>query len=285
MARVIHERERAPADGPSSPWTAAPTPESPAEAELFGWERGRGARHRGSREGLLSRAAGGTLFLDEVTALPGPVQSRLLRALREGQAQPLGGSRSYPVTARVIAAARAPLESEVRAGRLRQDLAASLGETRVTVPPLRERREDIMVLARRFAEETAMERGPSAAGHLRGRLAAPPRPRLARQRARAARRDPPRRGAQRGRGGARSPLAPRAPRGGGRAALRPPGGLSLRELAELGAAEAEQQAIREALRASRGNKSAAARLLKTDYKTLHAKMRQYAIAADEYRPA
>ena len=63
-----------------------------------------------------------------------------------------------------------------------------------------------------------------------------------------------------------------------------PGGLSLRELAELGAAEAEQQAIREALRASRGNKSAAARLLKTDYKTLHVKMRQYAISGEEYRP-
>ena len=108
---------------------------------------------------MLSRAAGGTLFLDELTALPGPAQTRLLRALREGQTQPLGGSRFFPVTARVIAAARAPLESEVRAGRLRQDLAATLGETRVTVPPLRERREDIMVLARRFAEETAMERG------------------------------------------------------------------------------------------------------------------------------
>ena len=64
-----------------------------------------------------------------------------------------------------------------------------------------------------------------------------------------------------------------------------PGGLSLRELADLGAAEAEQQAIREALRASRGNKSAAARLLKTDYKTLHVKMRQYAISPEEYRPA
>src|SRR6185295_13097781 len=126
--------------------------------------------------------------------------------------------------------------------------------------------------------------GPAAARYLPGRLAAPPRPRLARQCARAARRDPSRGRAQRGRGGARSPLAPREARGAG-----PPrssgGGLSLRELAELGAAEAEQQAIREALRASRGNKSAAARLLKTDYKTLHAKMRQYAITADEHRPA
>lgn len=80
-------------------------------------------------------------------------------------------------------------------------------------------------------------------------------------------------------------LWPRGRRADAPAARHAPGGLSLRELAELGAAEAEQQAIREALRASRGNKSAAARLLKTDYKTLHVKMRQYAITGEDFRPA
>src|SRR6185436_5729089 len=127
VARVIHE-ESLRRGRPFVTLDCGATPESQAEAELFGWERG----------------AGGTLFLDEVTALAGPAQTRLLRALREGQAQPLGSTRFYPVTVRVMAAARAPLESEVRAGRLRHDLAATLGETRVTVPPLRERREDIM---------------------------------------------------------------------------------------------------------------------------------------------
>src|SRR6185436_1250415 len=145
VARVIHE-ESLRRGRPFVTLDCGATPESQAEAELFGWERGAARGTEGSREGLLSRGAGGTLFLDEVTALAGP-------------AQPLGSTRFYPVTVRVMAAARVPLESEVRAGRLRHDLAATLGETRMMVPPLRERREDIMVLARRFAEETAMERG------------------------------------------------------------------------------------------------------------------------------
>jgi two-component system response regulator AtoC len=283
VARVIHEQSRR-RGRPFVTLDCGATPESLAEPELFGLERGPGRGAEGSREGLLSRAAGGTLFLDELTALPGPTQTRLLRVLREGPAHPLGGSHSEQVTARVIAAVRAPLESEVRAGRLRQDLAAALGETRVTVPPLRERREDIMVLARRFAEETAMERGRPVRGISEAAwqlLLAHAWPGNVREL-----RDVIRRAVVR----CEELVEPDHlwPRGR-RAEPGPPrssgGGLSLRELAELGAAEAEQQAIREALRASRGNKSAAARLLKTDYKTLHAKMRQYAIAADEHRPA
>jgi DNA-binding NtrC family response regulator len=283
VARVIHE-ESLRRGRPFVTLDCGATPESQAETELFGWERGAARGTEGSREGLLSRGAGGTLFLDEVSALAGPAQTRLLRALREGQAQPLGSTRFYPVTTRVMAAARAPLESEVRAGRLRQDLAATLGETRVTVPPLRERREDIMALARRFAEETAMERGRPLRGISQAAwqlLLAHAWPGNVREL-----RDVIRRAVVRSEDEVEPDhLWPR----GRRAEPGPPrssgGGLSLRELAELGAAEAEQQAIREALRASRGNKSAAARLLKTDYKTLHAKMRQYAITADEHRPA
>jgi len=151
VARVIHD-ESVRRGRPFVTLDCGATPESQAESELFGWERGAARGAEGSREGLLFRAAGGTLFVDEVTALPGPAQTRLLRALREGHAEPLGSARSYPLTARLIAAARAPLESEVRAGRLRQDLAAALGETRVTVPPLRERREDISLLVDHYLE-------------------------------------------------------------------------------------------------------------------------------------
>ena len=283
VARVIHEESRR-RGRPFVTLDCGATPESLAEPELFGSERGAGRGAEAGREGLLSRAAGGTLFLDELTALPGPAQTRLLRALREGPAHPLGGSRSDQATARVIAAVRAPLESEVRAGRLRHDLAAALGETRVTVPPLRERREDIMVLARRFAEETAMERGRPVRGISEAAwqlLLAHAWPGNVREL-----RDVIRRAVVRCEELVEPDhLWPRGRRAESGSPRSSAGGLSLRELAELGAAEAEQQAIREALRASRGNKSAAARLLKTDYKTLHAKMRQYAIAADEYRPA
>jgi DNA-binding NtrC family response regulator len=283
VARVIHEES--PRRGrPFVILDCGATPESQVEPELFGWERDAARGTEGRREGLLTRAAGGTLFLDELSALPGPVQTRLLRILREGLTEPLGGSRSVALTARVIAAARVPLENEVRAGRLRQDLVVALGETRVSVPPLRERREDIMVLARRFAEETAMERGRPLRGISEAAwqlLLAHAWPGNVREL-----RDVIRRAVVRSEDEVEPDhLWPR----GRRAETGPPrstaGGLSLRELAELGAAEAEQQAIREALRASRGNKSAAARLLKTDYKTLHAKMRQYAIAGEEYRPA
>ncbi len=283
VARVIHEES--PRRGrPFITLDCAATAESQAEPELFGWDPGAGRGTEG-REGLLARAAGGTLFLDELTALPAPAQTRLLRALREGQTQPLGGgSHAFPVTARVIAAARAPFESEVRAGRLRQDLAAVLGETRVTVPPLRARREDIMVLARRFAEDTAMERGRPVRGISEAAwqlLLAHAWPGNVREL-----RDVIRRAVVRCEDEVEPDhLWPRGRRAETGAPRSSAGGLSLRELAELGAAEAEQQAIREALRASRGNKSAAARLLKTDYKTLHAKMRQYAITADEHRPA
>lgn len=283
VARIIHQ-ESARHGRPFVTLDCGATSESLVEPELFGWERGAARGVEGSREGLLSRAAGGTLFLDELTALPGPAQTRLLRALREGETQPLGGSRSFPVTARVVAAARAPLEGEVRAGRLRQDLAAVLGEMRVTVPPLRERREDIMALAGRFAEETAMERGRPLRGISEAAwqlLLAHAWPGNVREL-----RDVMRRAVVRCADVVEPDhLWPRGRRSETGSSRSSAGGLSLRELAELGAAEAEQQAIREALRASRGNKSAAARVLKTDYKTLHAKMRQYAIAPEEYRPA
>jgi two-component system nitrogen regulation response regulator GlnG len=155
---------------------------------------------------------------------------------------------------------------------------------RVTVPPLRERREDIMVLAGRFAEETAMERGRPLRGISEAAwqlLLAHAWPGNVREL-----RDVMRRAVVRCADVVESDhLWPRGRRSETGSSRSSAGGLSLRELAELGAAEAEQQAIREALRASRGNKSAAARVLKTDYKTLHAKMRQYAIAPEEYRPA
>jgi DNA-binding NtrC family response regulator len=283
IARVIHQQS-ARRDRPFVTLDCGAVPESSAETELFGYEKGAVPGADRSRDGQLQRADGGTLFLDDVAALPAAIQSRLFRALRERRVQPVGGSRAVTIDVRVIAASRAPMDHEVRAGRLRQDLAQLLGESRVPVPPLRERREDIMALANRFAEEMAMERGrplraiSEAAWQL---LLAHAWPGNAREL-----RDVIRRAVLRSEDIVEPDhLWPRGRRPDAPATRHAPGGLSLRELAELGAADAEQQAIREALRASRGNKSAAARLLKTDYKTLHVKMRQYAISGEEFRPA
>jgi DNA-binding NtrC family response regulator len=283
IARVIHQQSER-RDRPFVTLDCGAVPEASIEAELFGYEKGAVPGADRSREGQLQRADGGTLFLDEVAALPAAIQTRLLRALRERRVQPLGGSRSVAVDVRVIAASRAPLDHEVRAGRLRQDLGSALGEARVPVPPLRERREDIMALANRFAEEMAMERGRPLRGISEAAwqlLLAHAWPGNAREV-----RDVIRRAVVRSEDFVEPDhLWPRGRKAEAPAPRHTSGGLSLRELADLGAAEAEQQAIREALRASRGNKSAAARLLKTDYKTLHGKMRQYAISSEEYRPA
>ena len=282
LARVIHQQS-ARQGRPFVILDCGAVPEASVEAELFGYDKGAVPGADRSRDGHLQRADGGTLFLDEVAALPAAIQTRLFRALRERRVQPLGGSRTVPIDVRVIAASRAPLEHEVRAGRLRQDLASALGEVRVPVPPLRERREDIMALGNRFAEEMAMERGRPLRGISEAAwqlLLAHAWPGNAREL-----RDVIRRAVVRCEELVEPDhLWPRGRRVDA-PARHAPGGLSLRELADLGAAEAEQQAIREALRASRGNKSAAARLLKTDYKTLHVKMRQYAISPEEYRPA
>ena len=283
VARVIHQQS-ARQGRPFVTLDCGAVPEASVEAELFGYDKGAVPGAERSRDGHLQRADGGTLFLDEVAALPAAMQTRLARALRERRVQPMGGTRTVTIDVRVIAASRAPLEHEVRAGRLRQDLASALGELRVPVPPLRERREDIMALGNRFAEEMAMERGRPLRGISEGAwqlLLAHAWPGNAREL-----RDVIRRAVVRCEEIVEPDhLWPRGRRAEASPARHAPGGLSLRELADLGAAEAEQQVIREALRASRGNKSAAARLLKTDYKTLHVKMRQYAISPEEYRPA
>src|SRR4030095_6424066 len=158
IARGIHQQNPR-RDRPFVTLDCGAVPESSVETELFGYEKGAVPGADRSRDGQLQRADGGTLFLDDVAALPAAIQSRLFRALRERRVQPVGGSRAVTIDVRVIAASRAPMDHEVRAGRLRQDLAQLLGESRVPVPPLRERREDIMALANRFAEEMAMERG------------------------------------------------------------------------------------------------------------------------------
>jgi DNA-binding NtrC family response regulator len=283
IARTIHQQSER-RDRPFVTLDCGAVAEATIESELFGYEKGAIPGAERSREGQLQRADGGTLFLDEIAALPAPIQSRLLRALRERKVQPLGGTRAVPVDVRILAASRASLEHEVRTGRLRQDLASLLGESTVSVAPLRERREDIMALSNRFAEEMAMERGRPVRGISESAwqlLLAHAWPGNAREL-----RDVIRRAVLRCEDVVEPDhLWPRGRRADAPTSRHAPGGLSLRELAELGAAEAEQQAIREALRASRGNKSAAARLLKTDYKTLHVKMRQYAITGEDFRPA
>jgi DNA-binding NtrC family response regulator/TolB-like protein len=125
----------------------AAIPEHLVESELFGYERGAFTDARQAKRGLLQVADRGTLFLDEVGLLPGQVQGKLLRVLEDPHVRPLGSTQSEPVNVWIIAATNADLEANVRQQRFREDLYHRLAVVTLWLPPLRERREDIDLLA------------------------------------------------------------------------------------------------------------------------------------------
>ncbi|HTP50082.1 MAG TPA: sigma-54 dependent transcriptional regulator [Anaeromyxobacteraceae bacterium] len=155
-ARLLHDLSPRSA-GPFIPVNCAAIPETILESELFGYERGAftGATQR--REGRFERAHGGTLFLDEVADMSPGVQVKLLRVLQDGVVERLGGTQPVQVDVRIVAATNRELAVEVRAGRFREDLFYRLDVVAVRLPPLRDRREDVPLLAavflRRFADQ------------------------------------------------------------------------------------------------------------------------------------
>ncbi|MHB1407722.1 MAG: sigma-54 interaction domain-containing protein, partial [Desulfitobacteriaceae bacterium] len=132
----------------------AAIPESLLESELFGYEGGSftGALRNG-REGLFEQAHMGTLFLDEIAELPFSLQSRLLRVLQEKEVMRIGANRVRAIDVRVIAASNQDLEQEVMRGKLRPDLYYRLAVLPLHIPPLRERKEDLALLIRKFLDD------------------------------------------------------------------------------------------------------------------------------------
>ena len=141
------------AKGPLIKINCAAIPETLLEAELFGHEKGAFTGARTQRIGRFEEANEGTIFLDEVAEMAPPLQAKLLRVTQDGRFQRVGSNREIHTNARILAASNRHLEDEVRNGRFREDLFYRLNVVELNVPPLRERREDILPLAGRFIEE------------------------------------------------------------------------------------------------------------------------------------
>ncbi|HEU4610866.1 MAG TPA: sigma-54 dependent transcriptional regulator [Kofleriaceae bacterium] len=179
LARALHDNSaRAPrvtdptagggtprAGGPFIAVNCAAIPESILEAELFGYEKGAFTGAAVARDGRFEAAHGGTLFLDEIGEISRHVQVKLLRVLQEGEIERLGGGgKARHIDVRIVAATNVNLAEEVKAGRFREDLYYRLNVIPVSVPPLRDRRDDIPLLAQHFVQVYAEKNGKAIGG-------------------------------------------------------------------------------------------------------------------------
>ena len=161
VARMIHARSRR-ADGPFIALNCATLNPARFEAELFGVEGGADATAQPRRAGVLERAHGGSLLLDEVSDMPLETQGKIVRALQDMSFERLGGSQRVKVDVRVLSITNKDLQAEIAAGRFREDLFYRLAVFPLRVPALRERREDVPMLARHFLERSAEVAGMNA---------------------------------------------------------------------------------------------------------------------------
>ncbi|MGE0821050.1 MAG: sigma-54 interaction domain-containing protein [Candidatus Binatia bacterium] len=156
MARYIHEHS-ARKDGPLVACNMTAIPETLVESELFGYVRGAFTGAEKNKKGLIEAAEGGTLFLDEIGDLPLTIQLKLLRFLESREFYRVGESTPKTADVRIIAATNKPMEKAIQEQRFREDLYYRLNSARVILPPLRERREDILPLVEHFTAQSCRE--------------------------------------------------------------------------------------------------------------------------------
>jgi DNA-binding NtrC family response regulator len=159
VARRLHAMGDSAQSKPFVAVNCAAIPDTLLEAELFGYEKGSFTGAIKERSGYFEQADGGTLFLDEVGDMPAVMQVKLLRAIQEGTVNRIGGESPIHVNVRLVCATHEDLRQLVTAGRFREDLYYRINVIHLPIPPLRERRDDIMWLARRFLDEQSAKRG------------------------------------------------------------------------------------------------------------------------------
>jgi len=164
LAATILHRRSARASRPLVALHCAALPEALADRELFGHEPGAFPGAVIQRAGILERGDGGTVFLDEIGELPLAIQAKLLRALETRRITRLGGQDEHPIDLRIVAATNRDLGEEVKAGRFRQDLLLRIGGATVWLPPLRDRRREIPILAQRFLADACRRAGREVMG-------------------------------------------------------------------------------------------------------------------------
>jgi Nif-specific regulatory protein len=163
VARFVH-RASARRDAPFVALNCAALPEHLLEAELFGYERGAFTGATQSKPGQLERAAGGVLFLDEVAEMSVSAQAKFLRVVQEREFQRLGGTRTLKTDARIVAATNRDLQKAIERGQFREDLFYRLNVFAIRLPPLRERRDDVLPLTEAFIQEIGRSIGRPPAG-------------------------------------------------------------------------------------------------------------------------
>jgi two-component system response regulator AtoC len=282
IGSLLHAQSRR-AAGPLVRFNCSAIPAELAEAELFGHTRGAFTGATQARRGFFAEANGGTLVLDEVGELPLAVQAKLLRALQDGEIQPVGSGRVEKVDVRIVACTNRDLGAEVREGRFREDLYYRLAVVELVVPPLRDRREDIAALAHEFALRYAERFGSEEvrlAPALVERLVTAEWPGNVRQLENVVARMVALSG-----GGEIGPEAFAATGSPEHDARRPPDGSSA-EAADASRTlrqqldALERSVIARTMTAVRGNQSEAARRLGISRNTLTERLRRYEIAAD-----
>jgi DNA-binding NtrC family response regulator len=156
VARAIHNQSPR-AGKPFVAFNVAAFPDTLIDGELFGYEKGAFTGATARKLGRFELAQGGTVFLDEIGSLRLDLQAKLLRVLQQREVDRLGGARPIPVDVRVLAATNTDLKAAVKAGTFREDLYYRLNVVKISVPPLRERRDDIPILVDHFVQKTARE--------------------------------------------------------------------------------------------------------------------------------